>query len=102
MFWLAVTGSGESVLLTERSALSAVTVVVAVETLFPVARSVTAEETVATFVIGLAAPTFTFTTRVKTCGPAATVRLGLVASTRPTPPTDGVVTLHPPGAVNET
>src|SRR6266850_641778 len=102
MFWPAVTGSGMSILVTERSALSELTVVDCVAVLLAAFGSPALEATVAVLLIGLAAPRFTFTTRVKVCGPAAVVRLGLVAVTVPVPPTAGVAVVHPAGATKET
>src|SRR5256885_15725701 len=85
----AVTGSGEALVVTSRSA-EVPTVVVAVEVLFEGFDSVVVEATVATFVIvapfGVAA--FTLTTRVKPAlAPAA--KVAMVAVTAPVLPTGG-------------
>src|SRR5947208_618943 len=91
MSWPAVTGSGEPLLVTARSA-EVPTVVVAVEVLFEAFDSVVVEATVATFVIvapfGVAA--FTLTTSVKPAlAPAA--RVTRVQVTVPGLPAAGVV-----------
>src|ERR1041384_4034492 len=91
----ATTGSGESVLVTDRSALT-LTVVVAVPVLLPGVGSAVVLAAVAEFeiVAPLATFEFTFTTIVKTAvSPLATV--ALEKTTFPVPPTAGDEVLHP-------
>src|SRR5262245_14261148 len=101
MFWPAITGSGESVLVTERSAC-AFTVVVAVPLLLPPVGSVVVVAAVAVFVIvvPLAVLAFTATTIWKTAVSAAAT-VALEKTTLPVPPTAGELVLHPVPVVTE-
>ena len=96
----AVTGSGVSTLVTERSAEVA-TVVVAVALLLPELGSVVAAETVAVFEITVpaAVEASTWTVRVKTALPTANE--ALEQETVPPAPTAGLVQLQPAGAVQD-
>jgi len=101
MFPFTHTGSGESVLLTARSA-PPVTDVVAVPVLLLEFPSGTALAAVAEFVIVVPLGVFalTFTTIEKTAvSPLTTV--GLENTTLPVPPTAGDVIAHPVPAVTE-
>src|SRR5512132_3085095 len=101
----AVTGSGASVFVTDRSALAGatVTVVVAVAVLFAALGSVVAAVTIAVFVMivafGVAASTFS-TSVNESLAPAATV--GFVQVMAPVPPTAGVVQAYPAGEASDT
>src|SRR6185436_5663760 len=91
----AKTGSGESLLVTARSAI-ALTVVVAVPVLFPGVGSVVALAPTALLVIvvPLAVLEFTFTTIENTAiSPGATV--AFEKTTLPVPPTAGALMLQP-------
>ena len=95
----AVTGSGESVLVTDKLA-DAFTVVVAVAELLPAAGSNVDEPTEAVLlIVPPAVPVFT--TSVKTPDAAAATD-GLLQLTAPAAPTAGVVHDQPPGDVRET
>ena len=97
----APTGSGLSVIVTERSAL-AVTVVVAVALLLPAFESVVDDDTVAVFesTVPFCTARPTLTTSVKTPLPALNdVAVQLI---EPLAPTAGVVHDHPPGLDNDT
>src|SRR5688500_13159069 len=96
------TGSGLSVLVTERSA-RALTPVVSVSALFAAFVSVVVEATVAVLVIVPPWGTLelTFTTSVNVAvSPAA--RVAAVAVTVPVPPAGGVVGVNPAGAAKDT
>jgi hypothetical protein len=97
----ALTGSGESVLVSRRSAAVA-TVVVAVAELLPGVGSVVADAAVAVLVISVPAAVFdaTRTASVNCALPAA--RLGFEHDTVPLAPTAGVVHVQPAGALSET
>jgi hypothetical protein len=97
----ALTGSGVSIFVVERSA-EAVTVVVAVPLSFPVFGSVVADVTVAVLLstVPAAVGASTFTTRLKTAFPAA--KLGIVQEIGPAAPTAGVVHDQPAGEDSET
>jgi len=106
MFEPALTGSGESLFATTRSArvgATAVTVVVAVAELFAVDDSVEDVEVVAVFVMVVAAgvPLFTLTTSVNVAD-AVAANDALVALTVPFEPTAGVDGVHPAGDAKET
>jgi hypothetical protein len=98
----AVTGSGESDLVTARSAAAA-TVVVAVAVLLAAFGSVVADPTAAEFAIVLPFATegLTRTTKVKVAE-APFAKEPVVAVTFPVPPTAGVVAVQPAGALSET
>src|SRR5436190_23953833 len=99
MLFPAVTGSGESVLVTDRSA-DVFTVVVAVAELFAVLGSnVDALTEAVLLIVPPAVPVFT--TRVNT-PEAAGATDGFVQLTVPPAPTAGVVHDHPPGDARET
>src|ERR1041385_264606 len=91
----ATTGSGESVLVTERSAW-VLTVVVAVAVLVEGVGSAVVLAAVAEFVIvaPLAVLEFTFTTIVKTAV-SALATVALEKTTLPVAPTAGAEVLHP-------
>jgi hypothetical protein len=97
----AVTGSGLSVLVTDKSA-DVATVVLAVAELLPVFGSNVDEfaEAVLEITVPLGVPAPTFTTRVKTADPGANEEF--VAVTVPVAPTAGVVANHPDAVLNET
>src|SRR5437773_5102788 len=102
MFWPAITGSGESVLVTDTSA-KAVTTVVSVSELLAALVSVVLvlADAVLDRTVPSAAPGLTRTTSTNVgAAPAAT--LERVEVTVPLPPTGGVVETQPDGAVNET
>lgn len=98
----AATGSGESVLVTERSApVPEVTMVVSVSELFALTGSLTAEDTDAVFVIvvPLGVAGFTFTT-IENVAVASSANEATGQVTDPVPPTDGVA--HPAEGETET
>src|SRR5689334_21054241 len=98
----AMTGSGLSVFVTDRSADAGPTVVVAVALSFPGVGSVVAEPVTAVLVtveLGASEPSV-FTTSVNTELPG--VRINAEQETVPVPPTAGVVHDQPPGLVSET
>jgi len=98
----ALTGSGVSTFVTDRSADPVPTVVVAVPLSLPGFRSVVVEEAVAVFVMTVpsATPAPTLTSSVKTAVPI--VMLGLEQDTVPAAPTAGVVQDQPPGDDSDT
>jgi hypothetical protein len=98
----AFTGSGESVLVIERSAELGPTVVVAVAELSAGTGSAVDDVTVAVFETTVAGATAASTraTSVKIALPALT--LGFEQETVPFAPTAGVVHVHPAGALSET
>lgn len=97
----AVTGSSTSILVTERSALSGFTVVLAVAVLFAGVGSFGVALIVAVLLMeGTEAPVVA-TTSVKTSLAAAATD-GFVQLTVPLAPTAGVLHVHPTAAANET
>ena len=98
----AVTGSGESVFVTERSADWPTTVVVAVALLFAGVGSVVDALTVAVLemTVPFAVAAFTATTSVNVELPG--LKLAIVQEIAPVAPTAGVVQLQPPGDDNAT
>src|SRR5687768_11694202 len=97
-----VTGSGESVFVTERSAVPVPTVVVSVSPLFAGVGSVVAEVTLAVLVriVPPATDAPTLTVSVKAAFPMA--MLALVHVIVPVPPTAGVTHDQPAGDASET
>ena len=97
----AVTGSGESVFVIDRSA-EAATVVVSVSLSLPGLGSGVVDDAVAVFDSTVPAATdgATATTKVKSAGPGANDVF--VHDTVPPAPSAGVVQLHPPGDDNDT
>jgi hypothetical protein len=98
----AATGSGESVLVTERSApVPEVTRVASVSELFALTGSLTAEDTDAVFVmvVPLGVARFTFTT-IENVAVASSANEATGQLTDPVPPTEGVA--HPAEGETET
>jgi len=104
MFCPAKTGSGESDFVSDRSAMSPVTVVVVVCELFDAVGSDVSLETLAVFemTVPSAVPAPTLTTIVKVSGPLVGRNEGFVKVTVPVPPGEGAIVDHPDGAKAET
>jgi hypothetical protein len=102
MLFPGVTGSGESVFVTERSAAPVPTVVVSVSLSLPLFGSGVVDVIVAVLlrIVPPATDAFTLTVNVKTALPM--VMFGFVHVIVPIPPTGGVVQVQPPGATIET
>ena len=98
----AITGSGESVLVTAMSA-RATTAVVAVEELLPVLGSVTGDVIVPVLdsIVPSGVLAGTCTTRLKTAT-CVLSSVSFLAVTVPFEPIDGVVLVHPAGAAKDT
>ena len=98
----AITGSGESTFVTDKSAEPAPTVVAAVALLLPGVGSVVADDNVAVLLSTVPAltPAPTCATRVNAALPMAND--AFVQLTAPAAPTAGVVQLQPAGEVSDT